>query len=259
MLLALADKADEHGVCLAKYDTSYETLADMVGVNRRSAMRLIDNLCKAGHICKIEAVGRGHSNTFLVLTGLEQEEIIALLTLNGVTDDTIYEPEKVLPETPNSKEMVLPVTLNGVTDDTNSIINGVTGNTQPIIKNPSNPSIPKNLRPVKSLAFQVYVERTEYYGVTKEWIEKMTSTVGDKPEDLIKWGNIVSTFTGRGKWKGNVKDMLGWFVDGIPVYSKDQNGSHPPANKSSPLLNKTRLEELQAESAKEIYDPLKGT
>lgn len=91
----------------------------------------------------------------------------------------------------------------------------------------------KRRRPNHSPAYQVYVEKTEYYGITKEWIEKMTATVGDKPEDLTKWGEIISTFTGRGKWKGNVEDMLKWFVSGAPVYSQNPNGN-PPANKSSP-------------------------
>lgn len=109
-------------------------------------------------------------------------------------------------------------------------------------------------RPVKSPAYQVYVGKTEYYAVTKEWIEKMTLTVGDKPEDLIKWGEIISTFTGRGKWKGNVEDMLKWFTNGIPVYSLGQNGA-PQANKSSPKPldpeKAARYQELEAARQKE--------
>lgn len=140
VLLALADKADENGICWPKFDTSYQTLADMVGVNRRSAMRLVENLCDIGHLWKSETAGRGHSNTFIVTIGLSQPEIKERLALIGVIHNTIIKEEKVLPETPKEepkKEMVLPVTRNGVIGDTNKPANGVMDNTQSIIKSPS--------------------------------------------------------------------------------------------------------------------------
>jgi hypothetical protein len=143
MLLALADKADEQGICWPKHDTSYQTLGDMVGVNRRSAIRLIDNLSEMGHIWKSETVGRGHSNIFIIIIGLSEAEIKGRLALIGVTDDTNNKEEKALPETPikgSEKEMVLPVTQNGVMDDTNKGVNGVTGNTQSFLKSPSIPT-----------------------------------------------------------------------------------------------------------------------
>lgn len=191
MLLALADKADEDGICWPKYDTSYQTLGDLVGVNRRSAMRLADNLAKVGHIWKSETAGRGHSNIFIVTIGLSGDEVKDRLALIGVTDDTITNEGKVLPEAPINepeKEMVLPVTQNGVMDDTNKGLNGVTGNTQSILKNPSNPTeeLPKGNGGSPQLPL---VENPETEPTPEEPIPEET-LLPDSPELLLLFEKI---------------------------------------------------------------------
>lgn len=76
VLLALAEKSDEHGVCWPGYDT----IADMVGIERRSAIRLVASLKEKGHIWIREHVGRGNSNTYFVVSGLTETEIACTLT-----------------------------------------------------------------------------------------------------------------------------------------------------------------------------------
>lgn len=80
MLLALADKADESGICWPKFDTSYETLSSMVGINRRSAIRIIEKLEEWGHVYIDEhATGRGNSNLFFIVSGLSSTDIETVL------------------------------------------------------------------------------------------------------------------------------------------------------------------------------------
>lgn len=76
LLLALAEFADEQSVCWP----SYETLAEMIGVNRRSAIRIVENLEEWGHVyIDQHAVGRSNTNTFLIATGLAPPEIEKIL------------------------------------------------------------------------------------------------------------------------------------------------------------------------------------
>lgn len=76
VLLALAEKSDEHGVCWPGYDT----IADMAGIERRSAIRLVASLKEKGHIWIREQVGRGNSNTYYVISGLTESDIVCTLT-----------------------------------------------------------------------------------------------------------------------------------------------------------------------------------
>lgn len=131
MLLALADIANEHGICLPKFDTSYQTLADMTGIERRSAIRVINNLIEAGHLLKSDTVGRGHSNVYVVIIGLseaEREATLALISDRGVTN---YKEEE--------GEMVTGESLASDRGVTNSELNGDPGVTHPILGNPSIP------------------------------------------------------------------------------------------------------------------------
>lgn len=136
VLLALADIADENGICWPKFDTSYQTLADMAGIERRSAIRVIDDLIKAGHLFKNDTVGRGHSNIYVVVIGLsepEKEKVLALISDLGVTisneEQKEEQKEMVTWESPASD---LGVTISG--------LNGDRGVTHPILGNPSLPT-----------------------------------------------------------------------------------------------------------------------
>jgi hypothetical protein len=265
MLLALADKADENGICWPKHDTSYQTLGDMVGVNRRSAMRLADNLAKAGHIWKSETAGRGHSNIFIVTIGLSEAETKERLALIGVTDDTNTNEGKVLPEAPiiePEKEMVLPVTQNGVMDDTNKGLNGVTGNTQSN-KSPSNPSLspkgdgdekkPKQVKtpPLESETMFVTLAKICQYNLkvisedTKGMIgqtAKILIKAGLNPDDLAAFESWWYDNDWRGKKKEapkphQIRETLGQFQS----FQGRQKAARPRSLPDSPEPEKPDL------------------
>jgi hypothetical protein len=232
MLLALADIADEHGICLPKFDTSYSTLGEMAGVNRRSAMRIVDDLCRAGHVIKVDTVGRGHSNIYVVTVGLTEAEIKSTLSKIGVTDNTNLDEESgqkteemVLPETPIKKEKVSPVTPGGVTHNTNSGLNGVTHNTHPI-KSPSVPSLSSKddsgNKPPATEKSGVKNKSSPppsvevYRSVANRFPDKATwgmidAGVGEVKEDLDFWRLVVRDYIASGFNKTNVKTMLEYF------------------------------------------------
>lgn len=179
MLLALAEKADENGICWPWFDTSYETLADMTGVQRRSAIRLVDSLCETGYLIKIEVVGRGKSNYFLVAIGLDQDQIATFVDRirskktrsesddytqkgdSGVTnsytnsDSTVtnLDSKKVTPESLISKKGDSGVTKKGEKGDS-----GVTPPylKTPSKKNPSKESLSKDKEPVQNSSRQMF-------------------------------------------------------------------------------------------------------
>lgn len=144
MLLALAEKSDKDGICWPWFDTSYETLADMLGITRRSAIRIIEGLCRAGQVVKIEATGRGKSNYYLVTAGLEPAEIDnhlaqirskrddvdgsgtaeksdtgdTLSIIKGDTGDTLLETKRVTQESPFTEKSDTGVTILTKKSDT---------------------------------------------------------------------------------------------------------------------------------------------
>lgn len=92
-LLALAERSDKYGVCWP----GYEDIGRLVGVDPRSAMRLIKSLEKQKQILILPQMGmrggRGYTNLYLVITGLSPENINEIITnhpsFNG-KGDKIY-------------------------------------------------------------------------------------------------------------------------------------------------------------------------
>jgi uncharacterized protein YjbJ (UPF0337 family) len=70
MLLALAEHADTDSICWP----GLETLRKMVGVNKRSAIRIIEKLEAIGVIYVQHRRGRGNSNRYFVTIGLDFEQ-----------------------------------------------------------------------------------------------------------------------------------------------------------------------------------------
>lgn len=133
LFLALAQYANGEGTCFPSYDT----LASMVGVNRRSAIRIVEKLVKSGELFYKPTVGRGNTNLYFIVVGLSSGEVKQVLTsrydmtaseaqtvidsllekgviydIKSVTDDTISSEQKVPP--------VTPLPINGVISDTRS-------------------------------------------------------------------------------------------------------------------------------------------
>ena len=66
----------------------------------------------------------------------------------------------------------------------------------------------------------------------KAWYTKIAETVGEKPEDLEFWGQVVLAYIGLGWNPGNVSNMLAYYEKReIPVtkgqQSKDSTLSGP--------------------------------
>lgn len=140
ILLALADIADEHGICWPRFDTSYQTLADMTGIDRRSAIRVISDLIEAGCLLKVDAVGRGHSNIYAVIIGLTRPEVESILALIGDSHVTIYKEETgkkpeelVSPMSPIKTELVTAMSPPSDMAVTISPLNGDSHVTHPIM------------------------------------------------------------------------------------------------------------------------------
>lgn len=70
-LLALADFANDEGIAWP----SMSTLAHKIRVQRRAAQKLCAALMQDGELYYSEARGRGHSNLFCVIAGIETEQI----------------------------------------------------------------------------------------------------------------------------------------------------------------------------------------
>lgn len=224
MLLALAEKSDEHGICWP----SYAALAKMVGVNERSAIRLIDNLEKSDliYINKQQGQngGRGYTNVYFVTVGLDKSEVettkaIHPMLIKGVSHNTLI-----------GNKRVLPVTEKGVMAD----IKGVTGNTRTIIE-PSIKELSTNVeqpplknktreRPAIIPAYKVFTEITNYFAITIFWRNEMAATIGELPDDLEFWRKVVIGWTGKYPSKHNVEGMLDFYKRReIPGY-QHQNG-----------------------------------
>lgn len=73
-LLALAERSDKYGVCWP----GYEDIGRLVGVDPRSAMRLIEKLEKGNQVIVLRQMGmrggRGYTNLYFVITGLSAQE-----------------------------------------------------------------------------------------------------------------------------------------------------------------------------------------
>lgn len=249
----------EDGVCKASLDT----LGSEIHIDRATVMRSIKKLCELGYLLDQTPGRRNAPHTYILAKSVAQcnsSEDTTVVMRNSPEGETVaddnksvaYNNSSMADEAQGGKTVAeshlkrISSPLESLKDNPNSSPYGeggkppptkeplpVTENEQPIPADPPPESAkPKKVRAPKPPAFQVYTDKTEYYSVTKEWVEKMVQIVGEKPEDLTRWGDTITTFTGRGKWKGNVQDMLDWYQNGIPDYSKkaSTNGTHQRHN-----------------------------
>jgi hypothetical protein len=272
MLLALAECADEFGVCWPGYDR----LAGMVGVDPRSAMRLIQHLETQKQIIILKQSGknggRGYTNLYLIVTGLGQDDIKRILETHPMFTDKGDKIYTLLPLEKGDNLSQKGDNLSQKGDKNNekgdiamspepckpSIEPSIEPSFTPEEKRSAEKPKPGRARPPKSPAYQVYVEKTEYYAITKEWIEKMTSIIGDKPESLERWGETITCFTGKGKWKGNVEGMLDWFQNGIPAYyqSGDKTNGHQRTNKTGTYGRTVKSRALGEDTIRAVEDEI---
>jgi len=192
---------------------------------------------------------------------LESMGLIERLQDGGVTlwkivvNSVNQEDEEIEPEVVNS--------VNHLVNSVNHLVNSVNPHlrkkprkeTRKETKEREKPRAPrktpnqsKSNLPSTIPAFKVFVDITEFYGVTKYWCDQMERTVGGEPADLEKWKDVVIAWAGEGYKARNVKGQLEWFTNGIPKSRNGKNGHQKPETK--------RPEPDQPEWAKQYIDAL---
>ena len=71
LLLAIADHADDDGVCWP----GISRLAKKTRTSERQTIRNVEKLARRGEIFLSRQCGRGHSNLYFITAGLSQDEI----------------------------------------------------------------------------------------------------------------------------------------------------------------------------------------
>lgn len=106
-LLALADYANDSGLCFPSYDT----FAEKASVSRRQGIRIIEKLESRGHIYKVPNEKQTAVNNYVVVAGVGKEEIVKRLIVAAKV--TTKEAERLA----NS---ILEKRSTSDTDDTNN-------------------------------------------------------------------------------------------------------------------------------------------
>jgi hypothetical protein len=75
LLLALADHANDEGICWP----SIQTLAAKIRMSERQTQRMLGTLIASGDVYAHEGRGRSHTSRYAVLTGLDDRAITAIL------------------------------------------------------------------------------------------------------------------------------------------------------------------------------------
>jgi len=113
VLLALADRADEDGICWP--GVAY--LAERARVQDRQVQRIIQELVRTGELVVQHGTGRGFTNHYLVVTGLEDGDILRVLTRR--LNYTAAEAQQVLAGILQKRQMFpAPEPKKGVKNDT---------------------------------------------------------------------------------------------------------------------------------------------
>lgn len=89
LLLALADHANDNGVCWP----AVSTLADKIGETERHTRRLLKELVEAGDVLTAPGGGRGNTTRYAIAIGLsdKQREKLNSVLQNSVSQNTVYE------------------------------------------------------------------------------------------------------------------------------------------------------------------------
>ena len=119
LLLALADHANDDGVCWP----SILRLAQRIRRKERQTKRLVAELMESGELFRVQGVGRGNTNLYLVTVGFRADELFTTLVKHfefstvdaqGIVDGITAKRNGVAVGTilPNEEP------VKGVTDDT---------------------------------------------------------------------------------------------------------------------------------------------
>jgi len=240
LLLAIADHADDDGVCWP----GIPRLAAKTRTSERQTIRNVEKLAQSGEIFLSRQCGRGNSNLYFITVGLPQDEITRILqsrfdmgheafamaesiintALKGDADDRFYQEKKVTPVTLKGdiqRKKVTPVTLKG---DIAMSPEPLEPSIEPSLKERHN-------RPPAIPAVQVFFEVTNKYCLNNTQIKVLSNRVGDTPAALSMWREVVTAWQLCGYKLTNINGMLDWFANGIPQYRNGASSNgHKPIN-----------------------------
>lgn len=255
MLLALADCADEFGVCWPGYDK----LAGMVGVDPRSAMRLVQHLESQKQIIILKqsgkSGGRGYTNLYFVVTGLSQDDIKKTLETHPMFTDKGDKIDTLLSQKKGDK-----IDEKGdiFSQKGDKILKRVTHvspepSIEPSLIEPSfkperdaracNEKPTQNLKLIPAIVIFEEVVNDKDISLNASQVKAILEIVGDSSSALEKWRQVVDAWRVAGHKATNITGQLDWFRNGIPTYNGNNgvktNGQYKQQRQSNTIISPT--------------------
>lgn len=260
ILLALADFADDNGICWPEVPT----LAAKARVSDRRATDIIQALEKDGSIVFKRGGGRGKRSLYGVLVGLndEQKEKVKLIHRNYFTENKTVKPAVRKGELQRKEKVNYSVNSSTVSAQQDA------SNPDPIrqgsVKEPSergNEQKKQAQAPARTPALLAYFEAYPNERLNADQVEQINSTV----VDISKWLDVLKYWKGSGYRAQSIPKMLDRYLTGATVANDRPggNGRHtservaptanlaprtpPPADVKPPQEVAARMKELIAQ------------
>lgn len=244
----------EKGLC----DASNETIAGRVGVSRRAVCDYIKQLTTDGFVEDLDPgkrncphrlkIGIGedkilgmqilHTSDVKQQEEMQQDGMQDLPTLNG---DGMQELHTGMQNLHSRYAGIAHPGMQNLHKKTESKIESKTESKRELQK----PKKPKSEPPPVIPAFKIFVDVTKCYSITTYWRNKMAEEVGNEPDKLELWKNVLIGWAGMGWNIRNVKGQLECLGRGeIPGkeqrnghnnYNRDRNGASPTPGQAEKL------------------------
>lgn len=211
----------KEGICRA----SLKTLGADISIDRATVLRTIEKLCKLGYLVDLTPDRRNAPHTYVLGKTVAQcntSDNTSVVMRNSSEDESVAERNKTVAYNNSS----IPTVAESYLKKEDSL------------KEESNPSEESKRERAPAgkgrsrlddkviPAFKVYVEITDFYQITKYWRGEMARIVGDKPEDLEFWRQVVIGWTGKYQTRHNVEGMLDYYKRReIPGYQPKQKAN----------------------------------
>jgi len=253
LMLALANRSDPEGYSYPGYDD----IAAKCRVKRRYAIRLVKQVEASGEIFVDHRPGRTKSNRYLIVLGLDDDEIMGRLinrlkmtsdeanealilikTRQGVIND---DSGKGVQQTTFSTRIkcVPQATFNnekGVLQEPKRCTTG----SEKVYHRPPEPKgtviepLIKESEPPPPDAIEVY-RSVMFLNPPRNTAGDVLKTIGGEPADLARWFDVCKAWKLRGYSPKNFEGLFEWFNQGIPT----QGGNNGRASQAGIREQKT--------------------
>lgn len=238
ILLALADFADDNGICWPEVPT----LAAKARVSDRRAIDIIQALEKDGAIIYQRGGGRGRRSLYGVLVGLtdEQKERVKEFHRNYFTEN------KTVKSGAQKGELQRKERVNYSVNSSKGLEQQEASNPDPIRQeirqgDPSVGNRPKKQDETPAPAIDLYTQLTG-----RKPIKFAADRIAKEVSDLSRWRNTVNDWLASGYKPNNVVGMLDWYHG----KGRHQNNNAPANRQPADLPTITA-----ADSTKRIATP----